>query len=118
MDDHRSLLKQFKLVEEQLSANKLELPMARWKQDKQDIGEVLDCSGRYGEGLVGSVLAPEPAASPMVSQRNAGENEQFVKELFKDSGDTLNGETWGRVAEDQLKQFSAIAKTVRLIEEA
>lgn len=119
MDDHRSLLKQFKLVEEQLSANKLELPIARWKQDKQEITEILDCSGKYGEALVGNVLAPEAAGGPMISQRNAGESERFVKELFKDSGDTLDGETWGRVAEDQLKQFSAMAKTaVQLEEEA
>lgn len=105
-------------MEEQLLANKLELPVARWKQDKQEVREILEYSGRYGETLVGSVLAPEAAAASPMNQRNAGENEQFVKELFKDSGETLEGETWGRVAEDQLKKFSAIARTVRLEEEA
>ncbi|KAI1117549.1 hypothetical protein F5Y14DRAFT_353455 [Nemania sp. NC0429] len=118
IDDHHSLLKQFKLVEEQLSANRLELPMARWQQDKREMTEILDCSGKYGETLVGSILAPEPAASPKMSQQNLDEDEQFVKELFKDNGATLDGETWGRVAEDQLKQFSVIARTVRLTEEA
>ncbi|KAI1150454.1 hypothetical protein F4825DRAFT_13458 [Nemania diffusa] len=116
-EDHQSLLKQFKLVEEQLDADKLELPMAQWKQDKQDIREFLGHSGRYGEALVGSLLAPESPASPVFDQANASEEGQFAKELFKDSRELMGGETWGQVAEDQLKHFSAIARMVQLEEE-
>ncbi|KAI0453213.1 hypothetical protein F5B21DRAFT_505605 [Xylaria acuta] len=113
-ESYQSLLKQFKLVEEQLKTNQLELPTAKWKQDNQDIRELLTCSGRYGETLIGSVLVPESAANPVTDQPNTGETDQVVKGLFKGSQDVLDGETWGQVAEDQLKHFSAMARTVRL----
>ncbi|KAI8945216.1 hypothetical protein F4801DRAFT_141042 [Xylaria longipes] len=111
---YHSLVKQFSLVEEQLKTNKLELPAARWKQDSQDIRELLTCSGRYGETLIGSVLVSESAANPVIDQQNTGEIDQAVKELFKDSQGVLDGETWGQVAEEQLKHFSAMARTVQL----
>ncbi|KAI1124094.1 hypothetical protein F5Y10DRAFT_269424 [Nemania abortiva] len=117
-EDYQSLLAQFKAVEEQLDADKLELPVARWKQDKQEIKELLDCSGKYGETLIGSVLAPEPVPSSAIDQFNGDEIDERIKELFSDSRELLEGETWGRVAENQLKHFSAIASTVRLEEEA
>ncbi|GAP83853.1 hypothetical protein SAMD00023353_0502710 [Rosellinia necatrix] len=106
---HRSLMKQFKLAEEQLKSNKLELPMSRWKQDKEEIRGILACGGRYGEALVGSVLAPEITTNP-IDQLDSDEEQKFAKEWFKDSREALHGETWGHVAEEQLKQFSAIAR--------
>ncbi|KAI1754761.1 hypothetical protein F4782DRAFT_460858 [Xylaria castorea] len=110
---YQSLVKQFKLVEEQLRTDKLELPAAKWKQENQDIRELLTCSGRYGETLIGSVLVPESAANPVIDQQHTGEGDQFIKELFEDCQDVLDGETWGQVAEEQLKHFSAMARTVR-----
>lgn len=106
-------MKQFKLVEEQLKTNKLELPAAKWKQDYQEIREFLTSSGVYGETLIGSVLVPESAANPVLNQPNTGEKDQFVKELFKDNQKVLHGETWGQVAEEQLNHFSAMARMVQ-----
>ncbi|KAI3327872.1 hypothetical protein HD806DRAFT_484238 [Xylariaceae sp. AK1471] len=108
---HLLLMTQFKLVEEQLNANKLELPVDRWKQDKRDIKELLACSGSYGEALVESVLAPKSAPCPVIDQPGTSENEQIAKELFKDSRKVLDEETWGHVAEEQVKKFSAIAQS-------
>ncbi|KAJ8123630.1 hypothetical protein ONZ43_g468 [Nemania bipapillata] len=99
-EDHQLLLKQFKLVEEQLDTNKLELPAVRWKQDKQEIKEFLDCG-----------------SSPIIDQANVGEEDWLAKEFFNGSRELLDGETWGHVAEEQLKHFSAIARTVQLEEE-
>ncbi|KAI2625491.1 hypothetical protein GGS21DRAFT_304622 [Xylaria nigripes] len=111
MEDHQSLMEQFKLVEEQLNSNKLELPVVRWKKDEQEIKELLACSSRYGEALVGTALAPGSAA--VVDRLDASEEDRFAKELFKDCQKTLvDGETWGYVAADQLKHFSAIARMV------
>ncbi|KAI1825722.1 hypothetical protein F4861DRAFT_500447 [Xylaria intraflava] len=110
MEDHQSLMEQFKLVEEQLNANKLELPVARWKKDEQEIKELLSCGGRYGESLVGNALAPGSVV--VVRQTEASEEDKFARELFKGCQKALDGETWGDVAEDQLKQFSAIARMV------
>ncbi|TRX92194.1 hypothetical protein FHL15_006809 [Xylaria flabelliformis] len=108
---YQSLVKQFNLLEEQLKNDKLELPVAKWKQDNEKIREFLTCSGKYGETLIGNVLVPESAANPAVDQRNTGEGDEFVKYLFKDCQDVLDGETWGQVAEEQLKHFSAMART-------
>ncbi|KAH8167010.1 hypothetical protein CIB48_g1243 [Xylaria polymorpha] len=112
-EGYQSLMKQFKLVEEQLKTNKLELPAAKWKQDYQEIREFLTSSGVYGETLIGSVLVPESAANPVLNQPNTGEKDQFVKELFKDNQKVLHGETWGQVAEEQLNHFSAMARMVQ-----
>ncbi|KAI0860305.1 hypothetical protein F4860DRAFT_226345 [Xylaria cubensis] len=110
---YQSLVKQFDLLEEQLKNDKLELPVAKWKQDNEKIREFLTCSGKYGETLIGNVLVPESAANPAVDQRSTGEGDEFVKYLFKDCQDVLDGETWGQVAEEQLKHFSAMARTVQ-----
>ncbi|KAI1745321.1 hypothetical protein F4680DRAFT_442799 [Xylaria scruposa] len=110
---YQSLVKQFKLLEEQLKADKLELPVAKWKQDNEEIREFLTCSGKYGETLIGKMLVPESAANPAVDQQNADEEDQFIKGLFKDCQEVLDGETWGQVAEKQLKHFSAMARTVQ-----
>ncbi|KAJ8121924.1 hypothetical protein O1611_g9975 [Lasiodiplodia mahajangana] len=116
-EDHQSVLKQFKLVEEELDANELELPEAQWKQDRQEIRDLLNCSGRYGEALIGSVLAPESAPSPTMDQSNGDEKDERIKELFSDTRELVDGETWGHVAETQLKYFAAIASTLQLEEE-
>ncbi|KAI0406310.1 hypothetical protein F4802DRAFT_110409 [Xylaria palmicola] len=113
MEDHQSLLKQFQLVEEQLDAKKLDLPVSRWEQDNREIRELLAYSGKYGEDLVGSVLAPERVATPF-DPSCTDETQRVLKELFKDSQGALDGETWGQVAEEQLKQFSIVARTARL----
>ncbi|KAI0445605.1 hypothetical protein F4803DRAFT_139913 [Xylaria telfairii] len=109
-ENYQSLTKQFKLVEERLKTDKLELPAAKWKQDYQEIREFLTSSGVYGETLIGSVLVPESAANPIINQPNTSEKDQFVKELFKDSHEVLHEETWGQVAEEQLNHFSAMAR--------
>lgn len=110
---YQSIMKQFKLVEEQLSADRLETPLARWKQDKQEIKELLDCSGKHGEALLGSLLAPDPNAIPIVDQPSAYKESRVAEELFRGSREVLQGETWGRVAENQIKQLSAIARTAQ-----
>jgi hypothetical protein len=114
MVDHQSLMKQFKLVEEQLEADKLELPATRWKQDMEDFTDLLSCSGQYGETLVEGVLAPKSGGPLVIHQPPAGENERVARKLFNDSRKMLDGETWGHVAEDQVNWFSALARTVVL----
>ncbi|KAI0552712.1 hypothetical protein F4679DRAFT_46236 [Xylaria curta] len=110
---YQSMVKQFDLLEEQLKADKIELPVAEWEQDKERIRDFLTRSGKYGETLIGNVLVPESAANPAVDLQNADEKDQFIKEEFKDWQKVLEGETWGQVAEEQLKHFSAMARTVQ-----
>jgi hypothetical protein len=117
MRDHESLMTQFRHVEEQLNSNELELPLDRWNQDKRDIKALLACSGTYGEALVESVLAPKSAPCPVIDPPVTNENAQIAKELFRDSQKVLDGETWGHVAEEQVKKFSAIAQSVPVEEE-
>ncbi|KAI0472478.1 hypothetical protein F4859DRAFT_107009 [Xylaria cf. heliscus] len=113
-ESYQSLVKQLKFVEEQLKTDRLELPAARWKQDNQEIREVLTCSSRHGETLLGSVLVPDSATNPAIDQQNTVEKDKFVEDLFKESQKLLQGETWGQIAEEQLKHFSAMAGKVRL----
>ncbi|KAI0426063.1 hypothetical protein F5Y09DRAFT_351635 [Xylaria sp. FL1042] len=116
-EDFNSLLKHFETMEEQLKSDKLELPVATWKQDKQDMKELLAYGGRYGEALLGGALAPELAASPEIDLPGTSEKDQLVKELFKDGRNVLDEETWGHLAEDQLEQLSAIARRLPAEEE-
>ncbi|KAI1354327.1 hypothetical protein F5Y01DRAFT_311891 [Xylaria sp. FL0043] len=116
-DDFNSLLKQLEIMEQRLNSDKLQLPLATWKQDKQDMKELLAYGGRYGEILLGGALAPELAASPEIDLPGTSEKDQLVKEFFKEGRKVLDGETWGHVAEDQLKQLSAIARALPLEEE-
>ncbi|KAI0974919.1 hypothetical protein F4678DRAFT_421247 [Xylaria arbuscula] len=111
-DSFKSVLKQLKMMEERLQSDKLELPTTTWKQDGQDMKELLAYGGRYGETLLGGVLAPELEANPEINLTGTSEKDQRVKELFKNDRKILEEETWGHLAEDQLKQLSAIARTL------
>ncbi|KAI0416407.1 hypothetical protein F5X98DRAFT_387997 [Xylaria grammica] len=112
-EDINSLLKQLEPVEAQ-GNRVLELPTARWMQDKHEMKEVLVCGGKYGQVLLGGALAPELAANAEIDQPNAGEHGKFAKELFRDGRKFLDDETWGHVAEDQLMQMSAIVNMLPL----
>lgn len=111
-----SLLRQFREADKQLKDHKLELPTAKWKQDKQDIKDLLACGREYGEKLVESRLAPNTYPSPQHDRYSANEKENMAAaELFKDSRKTPpDGDNWGIVAADQVKRLTAIAKTVPL----
>ncbi|KAI1139560.1 hypothetical protein F5Y05DRAFT_411748 [Hypoxylon sp. FL0543] len=107
-----SLLKQFKETDAQLKTFKLELPTSKWKQDKQDIKELLACGREVGEKLVEEKLAPKAYPSPQPDRYKANEKENIAAELFKESRKPTNGDYWGAVAADQVKRIAAIAKTV------
>ncbi|KAI0181973.1 hypothetical protein GGR52DRAFT_568182 [Hypoxylon sp. FL1284] len=111
-----SLLNQFRDVDKKLKEYKLELPTARWKQDKEDIKDFLACGRKYGETLVESRLAPGNYPSPQNSKNDADEKEQVTAELFKDSCKASGEEDWGAVAADQVKKLTAMAKTVSVNE--
>ncbi|KAI0205518.1 hypothetical protein F4808DRAFT_236734 [Astrocystis sublimbata] len=111
---YQSLLKHLECVEEQVRSEKPDIPVAKWKQDKEDIKEVFTYTGEYGETLIGGLLVPESAVSLAIDQSNATEKDRHVKDMFKESQEVINNDTWGQVAEEQLKQFSIMAKTARL----
>lgn len=111
-EDVSSVLKQLKTDEAELRSDKLELPVAAWEQDMKDIKEVLEYGNRYGVALLGRALAPELMSSTELEQLGSCEKEQLVKDLFKDGHEVLTQETWGHVAEAQLRQLSDIVKTL------
>lgn len=110
----RSLLRQFRDADKQLKEHKLDLPTEKWKQDKQDIKDLLACGREYGEKLVESKLAPNTYPSPQHDIYSANEKENMgATELFKDSRKAPpDGDTWGTVAADQVKKLTAVAKTI------
>ncbi|KAJ3569446.1 hypothetical protein NPX13_g6084 [Xylaria arbuscula] len=116
-EDVKSMLKQLKTNEAQLQSDKLALPVATWEQDKKDINKVLEYGNRYAEALLGDALAPESMGSMEIGQLGSSEEERLVKELFEDGNEVLPQETWGHVADDQLKRLSAIARSIPLEED-
>ncbi|KAI2778901.1 hypothetical protein F4815DRAFT_476216 [Daldinia loculata] len=108
------LLRKFKETDEQLKSYKFELPTAKWKQDKQDMKDLLSCGREYGEKLVEDKLAPEAHISRQHDRSKANERESMASDLFKESRMALDGDTWGTVAAEQVKKFTAIAKSVPL----
>ncbi|KAI1461148.1 hypothetical protein F4805DRAFT_454085 [Annulohypoxylon moriforme] len=107
-----SLIKQFKETDEQLKNYKLDLPTAKWKQDGRDMKELLACGREYGEKLIERKLAPKTYPSPQPDRYKAGEKDNLVSGLFKDSEKVTDGDNWGSIAADQVKTFAAIAKTI------
>ncbi|KAI1210649.1 uncharacterized protein F4807DRAFT_422162 [Annulohypoxylon truncatum] len=107
-----SLLKQFKETDEQLKNFKIDLPIAKWKQDGRDVKELLACGREYGEKLIERNLAPDSYPSPHPDRYKADEKNDMVSELFKDSGKATDGDSWGTIAADQVKKLSAVAKTI------
>ncbi|OTA94035.1 hypothetical protein M434DRAFT_384818 [Hypoxylon sp. CO27-5] len=107
-----SLLKQFMETEERLKDYKIGLPTVKWKQDKQDIKELLACGREVGEKLIEEKLAPKSYPSPKPDRYKSSEKENIAAELFKNSHKASDGSHWGVVAADQVKKFAAIAKTI------
>ncbi|KAF3070959.1 hypothetical protein GL218_00774 [Daldinia childiae] len=108
------LLIKFKETDEQLKSYKFELPIAKWKQDKQDMKDLLSCGREYGEKLVEDKLTPEAHISHQPDRYKENERESMASDLFKESRMALDGDTWGTVAAEQVKKFTAIAKSVPL----
>ncbi|KAI0850203.1 hypothetical protein F5Y00DRAFT_268650 [Daldinia vernicosa] len=112
-----ALLRKFKETDEQLKSYKLELPTAKWKQDKQDMKDLLSCGREYGEKLVEDKLRPEAHILGQPDRYKDNEKESMASDLFKESRMALDGDTWGTVAAEQVKKFTAIAKSVPLREQ-
>ncbi|KAI1106747.1 hypothetical protein F4804DRAFT_329942 [Jackrogersella minutella] len=108
----RLLLTRFKEADEQLKNFKLELPTAQWKQDNQDMKELLACGREYGEKLIEEKLAPTSYPSPLADRYKANEKEKMASDLFKDSRKKTDEGDWGMVAADQVEKFTALAKTI------
>ncbi|KAI1639403.1 hypothetical protein F4809DRAFT_596045 [Biscogniauxia mediterranea] len=107
-----SLLKQFTETDEKVQQHKVDFPTARWKQDKQDIKELLELGRQHGEQLVEDLLVPNMHSSLKHDQTQLSDNEKLASDLFKDSHKALKGDTWGTVAADQVRQFKTLAKMV------
>ncbi|KAI1780464.1 hypothetical protein F4818DRAFT_6147 [Hypoxylon cercidicola] len=107
-----SLLERFREADKQLKDHKVEFPTAKWKQDKQDIKDLLASGREYGEKLVENRLAPNTHPRPRHDKYSANEKENMAAELFKDSRKAPDGDNWGTVAADQVKRLTAIAKTI------
>ncbi|KAI0602273.1 hypothetical protein F4775DRAFT_231550 [Biscogniauxia sp. FL1348] len=107
-----SLLQQFTETDEKLQKHKVDFPTARWKQDKQDIKELLDLGRQHGEQLVEALLVPNMHSYLKLEQTQLSDNEKLASDLFEDSHNALKGDTWGTVAADQVRQFKTLAKMV------
>lgn len=107
-----SLLTQFKKTDERLKNYKIELPSAKWKQDKLDIKDLLACGREYGEKLVEKKLAPSGYLSHQPGSNKADEKEKIASELFKESHKCVDGNSWGVVAAEQVKRLRAIVNTI------
>ncbi|OTB12972.1 hypothetical protein K445DRAFT_25098 [Daldinia sp. EC12] len=110
-----ALLKKFEETDEQLKNYRFELPTAKWKQDKQDMKDLLSCGREYGEKLVEDKLAPKAHILQQPHRYKSKEKEAAASEFFKKSSKMRDEEdTWGTVAAEQVKRFTAIAKSVPL----
>ncbi|KAI5926096.1 hypothetical protein F4810DRAFT_708174 [Camillea tinctor] len=113
-----SLLKQFTETDEKVQKQKMDFPIARWKQDKQDIKELLELGRQHGEKLAEDLLVPNMHPSLKLDRGQLSDKEKLASDLFKDSQGALKGDTWGTVAADQVRQFKALAKTIPPEEQA
>ncbi|KAG4219409.1 hypothetical protein PC116_g32111 [Phytophthora cactorum] len=110
-----ALLKKFEETDEQLKNYKFELPTAKWKQDKQDMKDLLSCGREYGERLIEGKLVPIAQIPQQPHGYKSKEKEAAASEFFKKSSKMRDeDDTWGTAAAAQVKRFTAIAKLVPL----
>ncbi|ORY64433.1 uncharacterized protein BCR38DRAFT_435092 [Pseudomassariella vexata] len=110
--DSHALLKLYKDTDEGLKSRQLETPATVWKKDKDDLKEVLACGREIGENLVERHLAPRTHSQPDPNLSKESEHFKTALELFKDSRNALEGESWGTVAAEQVKRLKNLAITI------
>ncbi|KAI1388294.1 uncharacterized protein F4822DRAFT_402415 [Hypoxylon trugodes] len=107
-----ALLNQFREADERLKKHKIEFPTAKWKQDTQDMKELLACGRKHGVKLVEEKLDPKAYPSPEPDTYKAGEKDDLVSELFKNSRKISLDDNWGDVAAEQMRKITDLIKTV------
>ncbi|RYO86210.1 hypothetical protein DL766_003568 [Monosporascus sp. MC13-8B] len=104
----RTMLRDFKDTDDRLKNYKLELPMARWKQDKRQVQELLASGRQRAEEIVEDLLIPNNHRTAKAD--NHGATDVHELRLFEEGHKALKGENWGTVAAEQATQLTAVVK--------
>lgn len=102
------MLREFKEADECFKNNKIELPVAEWKQDKQQVGKLLAQGRQAGEEIVERLLAPNSYPTPKAEKHGFTDIQKL--KFFKESNEALGRENWGITATDQAAQLTAIIR--------
>ncbi|RYP51752.1 hypothetical protein DL768_002975 [Monosporascus sp. mg162] len=104
----RTMLRDFKETDARLENYELELPMARWKQDKRQIQELLASGRQRAEEIIEGLLIPNNYPAAKADKHRA--TDVYELEFFEEGHKALKGENWGIVAAEQATQLTAIVK--------
>lgn len=100
---NNSLRKAIRGVDDKIAQHQLETPKATWEKDRADIEEALTCGRDLGEYLVELNLKSHNEVVPAPARCKDAGIDRVVQGMFEESSKSVNGETWGVVAERQLK---------------
>ncbi|RYP09717.1 hypothetical protein DL764_001143 [Monosporascus ibericus] len=104
----RTMLRDFKETDGRLENYKLELPMARLKQDKRQMQELLESGRQRAEEIIEGLLIPNNYPTAKADKHGATDVHEL--KLFEEGHKALKGENWGIVAAEQATQLAAIVK--------
>ncbi|RYP10406.1 hypothetical protein DL765_008102 [Monosporascus sp. GIB2] len=104
----RTMLRDFKETDDRLKNYKPELPMARWKQDKRQVQELLASGRQRAEEIVEDLLIPNNHRTAKADKHGATDVHEL--KLFEEGHKALKGENWGTVAAEQATQLTAVVK--------
>ncbi|RYP69441.1 hypothetical protein DL771_006093 [Monosporascus sp. 5C6A] len=104
----RTMLRDFKEADDRLKNYKLELPMARWKQDKRQMQELLESGRQRAEEIIEGLLIPNNYPTAKADKHGATDVHEL--KLFEESHKALKGENWGMAAAEQATQLTAVVK--------
>ncbi|RYP29790.1 hypothetical protein DL767_006531 [Monosporascus sp. MG133] len=104
----RTMLRDFKETDDRLENYKLEVPMARWKQDKRQMQELLASGRQRAEEIIEGLLIPNNYPAAKADKHGATDVHEL--KLFEEGHKALKGENWGIVAAEQATQLTSIVK--------
>ncbi|RYP58895.1 hypothetical protein DL769_008756 [Monosporascus sp. CRB-8-3] len=103
----RKMLQDFRETDDRLKNYTLELPMARWKQDKRQMQELLASGRQRAEEIIEGLLIPN---YPKAKADKHGATDVDELKLFEEGHKALKGENWGIVAAEQATELTTIVK--------
>lgn len=82
----------------------------RWEQDVKELGELNQHAMGYATQAINQIIMPGPHPSSIKPPANGGDIEKMALELVDEGRPKSMEETWGTVAQAQIKGFVSVLK--------
>ncbi len=108
------LVQRYDQVEGLTRSCELNLPQLQWGDDVMRIQELIRYGSEYGEGIINHMILPNVDVSAILKPNldTLSETGRLAVGLFDESRETLQGVTWAKVADTQMRALTKIVRTL------